>query len=134
MQIEANQEYARISYFKRRLSDLEALRGKSLIMQGYIKGVAFSEGMIDHSRSTEETYCIRLPYSELYVFLPAASVVWTAYGERAVMYLVDDEKYALYDKDGNKVDEVEGSELDTISTTEKEKMKEYYKTQRRDMV
>ena len=134
VQREANQEYARISYFKRRLSDLEALRGKSLIMQGYIKGVAFSEGMIDHSRSTEETYCIRLPYSELYVFLPAASVVWTAYGERAVMYLVDDEKYALYDKDGNKVDEVEGSELDTISTTEKEKMKEYYKTQRRDMV
>ncbi len=66
---EANKQYAYITYLKSRMTELERIRGKSLELNGYIKGMSFSSNMIDESRSTDTQYCVKLPYTKQYVYL-----------------------------------------------------------------
>ena len=37
-------------------------------------------------------------YSELYIYVPKESVCWISYDNRALVYLIDDKEYQLYDK------------------------------------
>lgn len=125
---EANKQYAYITYLKSRMTELERIRGKSLEMNGFIKGMTFSVNMIDESRTTDSQYCVKLPYTKQYVYLDKKLVAWRNFEKRAVMYLVDDKIYDLYDQNGIKVDSVSGEKLEMISKESKEQVKEYYST------
>lgn len=124
--IKANQQYAYLSYLKSKMTDLERLKGKSLELQGYIKGMSFSSKMIDDSRTTEKAYCVKIPYTDLYVYLNKECVAWDTYEKRARMYLVDDKKYELFDAENRLVDTVDGEQLEMISENRKAEVKEYY--------
>lgn len=123
---EANKQYAYITYLKSRMTELERIRGKSLELNGYIKGMSFSNNMIDESRSTDTQYCVKLPYTKQYVYLDKKLVAWSNFEKRAVMYLVDDKFYDLYDENNKKVDSVSGEQLEMISKEGREQAKEYY--------
>lgn len=125
---EANKQFAYITYLKSRMTELERIRGKSLELNGYIKGMSFSSNMIDESRSTDTQYCVKLPYTKQYVYLDKKLVAWSNFEKRAVMYLVDDKFYDLYDENDIKVDSVSGEQLEMISKEGKEQVKEYYQT------
>ena len=99
---EANKQYAYITYLKSRMTELERIRGKSLELNGYIKGMSFSSNMIDESRSTDTQYCVKLPYTKQYVYLNKKAVAWSNFEKRAVMYLVDDKFYVIYDENDKK--------------------------------
>lgn len=128
IKIEANKQYAYISFLNKRLDDLEGIRMKHLEQNGYIKGMLFSSSMIDQQRSDDQNYCVRLPYTDYYVYLPKVSVAWKTHGERAYMYLLDDEEYTLYDSKDNEVDKISGDDLETLSKAEKEKIQDYYRS------
>lgn len=125
---EANKQYAYIRYLHSKMTDLERLRGKSLEMQGFIKGMSFSENMIDDKRSNDTYYCVKLPYTNQYVYLQKNCVAWDVYEQRAIMYLVDDKKYSMYDEYNNKIAEVSGNDLETISMNRKIELDEYYRS------
>ena len=84
--------------------------------------------MIDQQRSDDQNYCVRLPYTDYYVYLPKVSVAWKTHGERAYMYLLDDEEYTLYDSKDNEVDKISGDDLETLSKAEKEEIQDYYRS------
>ena len=121
---DANQELAKLSYLKRKQTIFEMLRMKSLETD-YIKHMSFSKKMIDETRSNDKEYCVKLPYTKQYVYLPKECVAWTNYDVRAVMYLRDDDDYYLYDENNQIVGIAKGEELDDISQKEKEKIKAY---------
>lgn len=123
---DANRQYAYISYLRNQLAELDSLRTKTLVNEGYIKGMSFSNDMIDYDRTTEEQFCVRLPYTQYFVYLPAISVAWDVYGKRATMYLVDDEKYEIYNQENEKIDEIAGEDLEVLSKSGKEELKEFY--------
>lgn len=123
---EANRQYSYITYLHSKLTDYDKLRSRALEMNGYIKGMNFSVKMIDEKRSTDEFYCVKLPYTKKYVYLNKNCVTWQEHGVRATMYLIDDETYELYDEYDQKIDEVSGERLEQISNEEKEEVKEYY--------
>lgn len=123
---EANKQYSYITYLKSRMTELERIRGKSLEMNGYVKGMSFSNNMIDYSRTTDDFYCVKLPYTKQYVYLDKKSVAWSNFEKRAVMYLIDDKNYDLYDENNKKVDSVSGEQLEMISKEGREQVKEYY--------
>lgn len=125
---EANKQYAYINYLKSKVTDLERLKGKSLELQGYIKGMSFSNQMIDEERSDEKYYCVKLPYTNQYVYLQKDCVAWNVYEKRAYMYLVDDKEYQLYDKNDVKQNKVSGEELEAISQDRKKELDEYYRS------
>lgn len=125
---EANKQYAYITYLKSRMTELERIRGKSLELNGYIKGMSFSSNMIDESRSTDTQYCVKLPYTKQYVYLNKKLVAWSNFEKRAVMYLVDDKFYDIYDENDKKIDSVSGEQLEIISKEGREQVKEYYST------
>lgn len=121
---DANQELAKLSYLKRKQTIFEMLRMKSLETD-YIKHMSFSKKMIDETRSNDKEYCVKLPYTKQYVYLPKECVAWTNYDVRAIMYLRDDDDYYLYDENNQIVGIAKGEELDDISQKEKERIKAY---------
>ena len=123
---EANRQYSYITYLHSKLTDYDKLRSRALEMNGYIKGMNFGIKMIDEKRSTDEYYCVKLPYTKKYVYLNKNCVTWKEHGVRATMYLIDDETYELYNEDNQKIGEVSGDQLEQISNEEKEEVKEYY--------
>ena len=126
---ETNRQYAYLSYMKNKANELEKIKSISLEGEkGYIKSISISKNMIDEKRSNEKEYCIRIPYSELYIYVPVDSVCWISYDNRAILYLIDDKEYKLYNNYNQEVDKVNGEDVGEISQKEKQKVNEYYKT------
>lgn len=127
MKRDTNQAMAELSFLKQRLTNFNNLKASALShKKHYIKGMSFHKNMIDENRSKNKYYCVKLPYTNYYVYLEKECVVWNNYDVRADMYLVDDKKYTLYDSNDQKVSEVEGEELEKISIEEKEQVSNYY--------
>ncbi len=55
-------------------------------------------------------------------------MAWSNFEKRAVMYLVDDKFYVIYDENDKKIDSVSGEQLEIISKEGREQVKEYYST------
>lgn len=126
---ETNRQYAYLSYMKNKANELEKIKSISLEGEkGYIKSVSISKNMIDEKRSNAKEYCIRIPYSELYIYVPVDSVCWISYDNRAIVYLIDDKEYVLYDKYNKEQEIVNGENIESISQSEKQKVNEYYKS------
>ena len=126
---ETNRQYAYLSYMKNKANELEKIKSISLEGEkGYIKSISISKNMIDEKRSNEKEYCIRIPYSELYIYVPVDSVCWISYDNRAIVYLIDDKEYVLYDKYNKEQEIVNGENIESISQSEKQKVNEYYKS------
>lgn len=129
MKMDMNQRYAYLTYLKTKAGELEKIKGISLENEkGYIKSVSVSNRLIDKDRSTEDNYCIRIPYSEYYIYVHKSNIAWINYDTRGFMYLVDDKEYILYDKNNNEVDRAKGEDIESISQNEKMKVNEYYKS------
>lgn len=128
---ETNRQYAYLTYLKNKASSLEKIKGLSLeTKKGYIKSFSISPKMIDQARTTESTYCIRVPYSDYYIYISKDNVSWFNYDKRANVYVVDDKKYELYDKDNKLVDSITGELIEELSLKEKSKISEYYKNEK----
>lgn len=125
---ETNRQYAYLSYLKTKASSLEKIRATSLETEkGFIKSITISKRMIDETRSNDEKYCIRIPYSELYIYIPKDNLVWFNYDNRAYVYLIDDKDYDLYNKENQVVQRITGEELEQVELEEKKKINELYK-------
>ena len=83
--------------------------------------------MIDEARSNEKEYCVRIPYSEFFFYIPKDNVAWMSYDNRAVAYLIDDKEYELYDKNNQVVERIRGEQLAEVEKAEKQKINELYK-------
>ena len=128
LKVKTNKSYAYLTYLKTKASELEKIKGISLESEkGYIKSVSVSKSMIDESRSTEENYCLRIPYSENYIYVPKSNIAWISFDKRGILYLVDDKEYILYDKYNEEKRRATGEEIEKISQEEKQKINDYYK-------
>ncbi len=126
--METNRQYAYLTYLKNKVNELEKVRGASIENQkGYIKSISFSKRMIDEVRSNEKEYCVRIPYSEFFFYIPKDNVAWMSYDNRAVAYLIDDKEYELYDKNNQVVERIRGEQLAEVEKAEKQKINELYK-------
>lgn len=129
IKIKINKSYAYLTYLKNKASELEKIKGISLENEkGFIKSVSISKKMIDESRSTKLEYCIRIPYSEYYIYILKENIAWISYDKRGIIYLVDDKEYVLYDKNNDEKRRVTGEEIENISCEEKQKINELYKS------
>lgn len=94
-------------------------------------GVAFKPSEISYSDYLDywmKEYCIRIPYSELFIYVPKESVCWISYDNRALIYLIDDKEYILNDKYNKEQERVNKEDVESISQSEKQKVNEYYKS------
>jgi len=129
VKMETNKQYAYLNYLKKQVNELEKIKGTSIEDSvGYIKSVSISKKMIDENRTTKKEYCIRVPYSELYIYVPKDNVAWFSFDNRAVIYLIDDKEYNLYNDKNEVVQRIRGEELEKVSKEEKQKISEYYKS------
>ena len=125
---ESNHQYAYLNYLKTKASELEKIKSISLESnKGFIKSVSISKSMIDYTRSNDKEYCVRIPYSEYYLYVPIENIAWVSYDNRGIIYLVDDKEYSLYDKEDNEISKTCGIDIESISLNEKKQIREYYK-------
>lgn len=128
LKIETNRRYAYLTYLKSKAGELEKIKSISLETEkGFIKSVSISKKMIDEARSTETEYCVRIPYSDYFLYVPRNQIAWVSYDNRGILYLVDDKEYVLYDQYNNEVSKVNGEDVESVSKNEKQKINEYYK-------
>ena len=128
LKIDTNRKYAYLTYLKSKASELEKIKSISLETEkGFIKSVSISKKMIDESRSSEKEYCLRIPYSNYYMYIPRNQIAWVSYDNRGILYLVDDKEYILYDQNDKEVSRAQGETIEKISRDEKQKINEYYK-------
>lgn len=125
---DANKQYSYISYLKSKLTDLNKIRSMSLEEYGYIKGMTFSANMIQYERSNDKVYCIKIPYTNSFIYMNKECVAWTNYGVRARMYLVDDKFYTVYNENDEKIGEIKGEDIEQYSNETKENIQEYYRS------
>lgn len=127
--MESNRQYAYLSYIKNKVNELEKIRGASIENQtGYIKSISFSKRMIDETRSDDKNYCVRIPYSEFFFYIPKGNVAWISYDNRAIAYLIDDKEYELYDKNNQVVERIKGEQLAEVEKEEQQKINKMYKS------
>ena len=128
IKMETNRRYAYLTYLKSKASELEKIKSISLETEkGFIKSVSISKNMIDESRSTDKEYCLRIPYTEFFLYVPISQIAWVSYGNRGILYLVDDKEYDLYDKEDKEVAKVNGENIETVAQDGKRKINEFYK-------
>ena len=128
LKIDTNRKYAYLTYLKSKASELEKIKSISLETEkGFIKSVSISKKMIDESRSSEKEYCLRIPYSNYYMYIPRNQIAWVSYDNRGILYLVDDKEYILYDQNDKEVSRAQGETIEKISRDEKQKINDYYK-------
>ena len=84
--------------------------------------------MIDETRSDDKNYCVRIPYSEFFFYIPKGNVAWISYDNRAIAYLIDDQDYELYDKNNQVVERIKGEQLAEVEKEEKQKINKMYKS------
>lgn len=127
MNMKTNQIFSELSYLRYENKKLEQIKINAFEEnKSFIRSVSISKKMIDESKSNDAYYYIRLPYTEQYTYVLKDSVCW--YGDnRAQLYLVDDDTYDIYDKDGNKKMTVTSEDLQLISDVGKEKYSNLYK-------
>ena len=123
LKIDTNRKYAYLTYLKSKASELEKIKSISLETEkGFIKSVSISKKMIDESRSSEKEYCLRIPYSNYYMYIPRNQIAWVSYDNRGILYLVDDKEYILYDQNDKEVSRAQGETIEKISRDEKQKI------------
>lgn len=70
--------------------------------------------MIDESRSTKENYCLRIPYSENYIYVSKGNIAWISFDKREILYLMDDKEYISYDKYNEEKRRATGDKIEKI--------------------
>lgn len=127
MNMKTNQIFSELTYLKYENKRLEQIKINAFEEnKSFIRSVSISKKMIDETKSNDAYYYIRLPYTDQYTYVLKDSVCW--YGDnRAQLYLVDDDTYDIYNKDGTKKMTVHSEDLQLISDVGKEKYSKLYK-------
>ena len=125
---ETNRLLAHLSYSKNKIYDLDHMKSIALDQsERYIKSMSFSKKMIIEELSTKEKYCVRIPYTNYHVYLDRNGIVWKNQ-DRAIMYLVNDEEYEIFNENEELIERVEAEELEKISKENKEEIESELKS------
>lgn len=125
--IDINKSKKEILDLQRELNHLDTIKEEKLIQSGlYIHNIKFGGNHIDYKKSSDDKYCIILPYTKEKMYIPKK---YTAFNEKYQFYtlfLVDDKKYELYDENDNKIQDITGRDLENHVLEKKKEIDKLY--------
>ena len=112
---------------QRELNHLDTIKEEKLVNSGlFIHNIKFGGNHIDYKLSTDDTYCINIPYTKEKVYIPKK---YTAFNEKYqyyTLFLVDDKEYEIYNVDNKKMGNITGTELEKYVADRKKEIDKMY--------
>lgn len=100
--IKLNQMKSEIYEMQQELFWYDTIKEEHLIKSGlFLHNVKVGNNKIDYSHSTDEQWCINLPYCDYYIMVDKKYVTYNHKYGYNTLFLIDDKSYQIYTKDEN---------------------------------
>ena len=100
--IKLNQMKSEIYEMQQDLFWYDTIKEEHLIKSGlFLHNVKVGNNRIDYSNSTNEEWCINLPYCDYYIMIDKKYVTYNHKYGYNTLFLIDDKTYQIYTKDEN---------------------------------
>lgn len=95
-----NEAKSEILELQKEMNKLDIIKEEELLKSDlYIHNVKFGANRIDYPNSTDDKWCVKLPYSNDYIFIDKSLVTFNHKNEFYTMFLIDDKQYGVYSED-----------------------------------
>ncbi len=68
------------------------------------KGFSINTNMIDYKRSNDNILCVRIPYTNNYIYISKNQCSWIKFNERLQIYFIEDQEFKIYDKNNHEIE------------------------------
>lgn len=68
------------------------------------KGFSINTSMIDYKRSNDNILCVRIPYTNNYIYISKNQCSWIKFNERLQIYFIEDQEFKIYDKNNHEIE------------------------------
>lgn len=131
--IHINKMKSEIYEMQQELFWYDTIKEEHLIKSGlFLHNVKVGNNRLDYSHSTDEQWCINLPYCDYYIMVDKKYVTYNHKYGYNTLFLIDDKKYQIYTKDENnelqKTNTINGEMLEDFV----EEMKQFTIEQHKD--
>lgn len=117
--IKLNQMKSEIYEMQQDLFWYDTIKEEHLIKSGlFLHNVKVGNNRIDYSHSTNEEWCINLPYCDYYIMIDKKYVTYNHKYGYNTLFLIDDKTYQIYTKDEN-------NELQRVNTINGEMLEDF---------
>lgn len=100
VRLEINKAKSEIVELQREMNKLDIIKEEELLKSDlYIHNVKFGANRIDYENSTDDKWCVKIPYNNEYIFIEKSQVTFNHKSEFYTMFLVDDKEYGVYSED-----------------------------------
>lgn len=114
VRLEINELKSSVLDMQRELNKLDTMKEEQLVDSDlFIHNIKFGGNRIDYENSTDNQWCVKLPYSDEYMFIDKNQTTYNHKNQYYTMFLIDDAKYNIYSEDevSKNRDEKEKQEL-----------------------
>lgn len=126
--IHINQKRNKVLELQRELNHLDFIKEQKLInSKMYIHNIKFGGNHIDYKLSSDEKYCINLPYTNEKIYIPKKCTAFNEKYQYYTLFLVDDKEYEIYNEDNEKIGNITGIELEKYVIEKKKEIDKMYR-------
>ena len=93
----------------------------------YIHNIKFGGNHIDYKLSTDDKYCINLPYTNEKIYIPKKCTAFNEKYQYYTLFLVDDKEYEIYNENNEKIGNITGTELEKYVLEKKNEIDKMYR-------
>lgn len=148
VRIEINKMKSDVLDMQRELNKLDTLKEEQLVKSDlFIHNIKFGGNRIDYANSTDDKWCVKLPYTDEYIFIEKSQTTFNHKNQYYTLFLIDDKKYNIYTEEevqknwNKKPDEkqelhvayqLSGTDLEEYVQTRKEEVAKMYSTDKKE--
>ena len=100
IRLDVNEKQMEIVELQREMNKFDIIKEEQLIKSGlFIHNVKFGANRIDYENSTDDFWCVKLPYGDDYMLIEKSQVTFNNKNQYYTMFIIDDKEYNLYTED-----------------------------------
>lgn len=125
--IEINEKKKEILDLQRELNHLDTIKEENLAKSNlFIHNIKFGGNCIDYKLSTDDKFCVRLPYTKEKIYISKKFIAFNEKYQYYTLFLVDDKEYEIYNEDNQKIGNITGTELEKYVLDRKKEIDKMY--------
>lgn len=95
--LKINEMKSQVADMQKELNKLDTIKEEQLVNSDlFIHNIKFGGNRIDYELSTDNKWCVKLPYTNEYIFIEKSQTTFNHHNQYYTMFLVDDKKYDIY--------------------------------------
>jgi len=123
-----NEKKNEILELQRELNHLDSIKEQKLINSNlYIHNIKFGGNHIDYKLSSDDKYCINLPYTNEKIYISKKCTAFNEKYQYYTLFLVDDMEYEIYNENNEKIGDITGTELEKYVLEKKKEIDKMYR-------